>query len=109
MDEFPDPADRYLLDECLACGAYAKVYTATDSQAGNKKVAIKTQAITATNEKFLLQECEVLRELHANLPDFYGVYRKDESVWFVMEVKHPSSYLPQCFQKCIERPVKNGQ
>lgn len=70
-----------------------QVYKATDTQSGNKNVAIKIQPYKGKIIKLIEEEYRVLRDFsnHPNLPVFYGVYRKptnnDEvEIWFILEV-----------------------
>lgn len=88
LNEFPEPSERYLLEECLGTGAFGRVYEATDSQASDKKVAIKIQKISQDSQRHIEQEYKVLRKLswHANLLEFYGTYRKGNEIWFSLEV-----------------------
>ena len=97
FDGFPEPKDRYGLEDCLGCGAFGRVFAATDSEASNKKVAVKVQKLSENTTVFAEQEYKVLRDLssHGNLPDFYGVYRKEDELWFVMEVIFYCLSLPR--------------
>uniref|UniRef100_A0A182IJF2 non-specific serine/threonine protein kinase n=1 Tax=Anopheles atroparvus TaxID=41427 RepID=A0A182IJF2_ANOAO len=93
IETLPDPGNRYKLGELIGSGVCAKVYRATDTQAGNKNVAIKVQKYEGDTKKAIQEEFLVLRDhsKHANLIDFYGVYRKkcpageSDEIWFVLE------------------------
>lgn len=93
FDDLPDPGDRFILGECLGVGICAKVHFATDSESGNRKVAIKIQNLNRDNIPYIKEEYRVLRELsnHTNLPEFYGIFRKntenEDEIWFVIEVR----------------------
>ncbi|XP_068083360.1 neither inactivation nor afterpotential protein C [Anabrus simplex] len=92
LENLPDPGDRYQIAEKLGTGVYSEVYAATDSQAGNKRVAIKVISVADTNMDDIREEYRVLKDLssHPNLPDLYGVFLKREEdsdkLWFVMEL-----------------------
>ncbi|XP_033328921.2 STKc_myosinIII_N_like and MYSc_Myo21 domain-containing protein ninaC isoform X1 [Megalopta genalis] len=95
LDSIQDPGKRYLLRECIGFGVCGDVYDAIDQNAGNKRVAVKVQKLTAESQPFIVEEYKVLRSLasHPNLPDFYGIYRKRsgkkteyDQIWFVMEL-----------------------
>ncbi|XP_046675327.1 neither inactivation nor afterpotential protein C isoform X3 [Homalodisca vitripennis] len=92
LDSLNDPGDRYELGELLGSGVCGEVYSATDNEAGGKKVAIKVQKITKDNMDDIQEEYRILRDLssHPNLPDFYGVYlkrtRNGDQLWFVMQL-----------------------
>ncbi|XP_078049671.1 STKc_myosinIII_N_like and MYSc_Myo21 domain-containing protein ninaC isoform X2 [Augochlora pura] len=95
LDSIQDPGKRYLLRECIGSGVCGDVYDAIDQNAGNKKVAVKVQKLTADSQSFIVEEYKVLRDLatHPNLPDFYGIYRRRsgkkteyDQIWFVMEL-----------------------
>lgn len=107
MEEFsfkdlPDVGNRYLLDCCLGEGVYGSVFQASDSQANNKKVAIKMQKFNRENEPFIQEEYRILRDFskHENLVEFYGIFKnckKDgQEVWFVMEVNNISQLFYIC-------------
>uniref|UniRef100_A0A182QQM6 non-specific serine/threonine protein kinase n=1 Tax=Anopheles farauti TaxID=69004 RepID=A0A182QQM6_9DIPT len=93
IDTLPDPGNRYKLAELIGTGVCAKVYRATDTQAGNKNVAIKVQKFEGETKTAIQEEFRILRDhsKHANLIDFYGVYRKkcpageSDEIWFVLE------------------------
>jgi myosin-3 len=89
LDQFPAPGDRYTLENPLGGGVFGRVFAATDTRASYKKVAIKIQKVSENSRPYVEQEYRVLRDLssHANLPDFYGIYRKEDDIWFVMEVR----------------------
>lgn len=94
IETLPDPGNRYTLGELIGSGVCAKVYRATDTQAGNKSVAIKVQKFEGETKTAIQEEFRILRDhsKHANLLDFYGVYRKkcpageSDEIWFVLEV-----------------------
>lgn len=94
LEELPDPGEKYTLVECVGSGVFAKVWRATDNEAEGRNVAIKIQTLTNDNKRFVVEELQILTDLssHANLPDFYGAYRKAqddrEEIWFVMEVTY---------------------
>ncbi|XP_053672779.1 neither inactivation nor afterpotential protein C [Anopheles nili] len=93
LETLPDPGNRYKLGEIIGKGICAKVYRATDTQAGNKNVAIKVQKFEGETKTAIQEEFRILRDhsKHANLIDFYGVYRKkcpageSDEIWFVLE------------------------
>uniref|UniRef100_A0A182NBP7 non-specific serine/threonine protein kinase n=1 Tax=Anopheles dirus TaxID=7168 RepID=A0A182NBP7_9DIPT len=93
IDTLPDPGNRYKLGELIGAGVCAKVYRATDTQAGNKNVAVKVQKFEGEMKTAIQEEFRILRDhsKHANLIDFYGVYRKkcpageSDEIWFVLE------------------------
>ncbi|XP_049532765.1 neither inactivation nor afterpotential protein C [Anopheles darlingi] len=93
IETLPDPGNRYTLGELIGSGVCAKVYRATDTQAGNKSVAIKVQKFEGETKIAIQEEFRILRDhsKHANLLDFYGVYRKkcpageSDEIWFVLE------------------------
>ncbi|XP_017799206.1 PREDICTED: neither inactivation nor afterpotential protein C [Habropoda laboriosa] len=95
LDSVQDPGKRYLLRECIGSGVCGDVYEAIDQQAGNKRVAVKVQKLTAESQSLIIEEYRVLRDFasHPNLPDFYGIYRRRsgkkteyDQIWFVMEL-----------------------
>ncbi|XP_076658174.1 STKc_myosinIII_N_like and MYSc_Myo21 domain-containing protein ninaC isoform X2 [Halictus rubicundus] len=95
LDSVQDPGKRYLLRECIGSGVCGDVFEAIDQHAGNKKIAVKVQKLTAESQPFIVEEYKVLRDLasHPNLPDFYGIYRRRsgkkteyDQIWFVMEL-----------------------
>ncbi|XP_318814.5 neither inactivation nor afterpotential protein C [Anopheles gambiae] len=93
IETLPDPGNRYKLGELIGSGVCAKVYRATDTQAGNKNVAIKVQKFEGETKTAIQEEFRILRDhsKHANLIDFYGIYRKKcpagecDEIWFVLE------------------------
>ncbi|XP_052892100.1 neither inactivation nor afterpotential protein C [Anopheles moucheti] len=93
IETLPDPGNRYKLGELIGSGVCAKVYRATDTQASNKNVAIKVQKFEGDMKTTIQEEFRILRDhsKHANLIDFYGVYRKKcpagecDEIWFVLE------------------------
>ncbi|XP_012289083.1 neither inactivation nor afterpotential protein C [Orussus abietinus] len=95
LDSIQDPGKRYILNDCIGSGVCGDVYEAVDTQAGNKKVAVKIQKLTPDTQGLIVEEYRVLRDFagHPNLPDFYGMYRKrsgkkteHDQIWFVMEL-----------------------
>ncbi|XP_044266503.1 neither inactivation nor afterpotential protein C isoform X2 [Tribolium madens] len=100
LKEFPSPGDRYLLEDVLGVGAFGKVFSATDTQAGNNQVAIKTQKNSKKFQTYIEQEYKVLKDLswHVNLPDFYAIFCQEDKVWFVLEV---------CSGGCVTDLVQN--
>ncbi|XP_039280465.1 neither inactivation nor afterpotential protein C isoform X3 [Nilaparvata lugens] len=92
LEGLRDPGDRYELGDVLGSGVYGTVYAATDSQSGDKKVAIKVQGYNSDTKQDLEEEYNILSELatHPNFPDFYGAYKKQNSsgdeIWFVMQL-----------------------
>ncbi|XP_058062557.1 neither inactivation nor afterpotential protein C [Anopheles bellator] len=93
IETLPEPGNRYILAELIGSGVCAKVYRATDTQAGNKNVAIKVQKFAGEMKTAIQEEFRILRDhaKHPNLLDFYGVYRKKcpggecDEIWFVLE------------------------
>lgn len=92
ISNLQDPTLRYNLQECIGSGVFGEVYLAIDKKASDKKVAIKIQKYIDSNSQFIQEEYKILRDYsdHTNLPDFYGVYKKNsqpsDEIWFVMEV-----------------------
>ncbi|XP_076750741.1 STKc_myosinIII_N_like and MYSc_Myo21 domain-containing protein ninaC isoform X1 [Xylocopa sonorina] len=95
LDSVQDPGKRYLLRECIGSGVCGDVFEAIDQQAGSKRVAVKVQKLTPESVSLITEEYRILREFasHANLPDFYGIYRRRsgrktdyDQIWFVMEL-----------------------
>lgn len=88
----PNPTDRYVLGKKLGSGIFGEVYKATDSQAGNKSVAIKIQVYSHDKESHIQDEYKILRDFtnHSNIIDFYGVFCEKiehiKKIWFVLEV-----------------------
>lgn len=89
LDDFPASGNRYNLLDQIGEGAFGKVYAAIDSQASKKAVAIKIQKITKNYEAILKQEYTVLRNAadHSNVANFFGVYKQEDKLWFVLEVR----------------------
>ncbi|CAH1176110.1 unnamed protein product [Phaedon cochleariae] len=87
LTNIPDPGGRYQLGDVFGFGVYGKVFSANDTQASDKKVAIKLQKSGPETEKFIEEEYKILRDLsaHANIVDFYGVFRRSEEIWFILE------------------------
>ncbi|XP_064213013.1 neither inactivation nor afterpotential protein C isoform X2 [Tribolium castaneum] len=100
LKELPSPGERYLVEDCLGVGAFGSVHSARDTQADNKQVAIKVQKHTKKFEKYIQHEYKVLKDLswHGNLVDFYGIFRKEDDVWFVLEI---------CSSCCVMDLVQN--
>ncbi|KAL1494679.1 hypothetical protein ABEB36_010244 [Hypothenemus hampei] len=82
-----NPGTRYNLREILGQGAFGTVYLACDTSASNKKVAIKIQPYDRDNRPFVDEEYEILKELSScvYLVSFYGIYRKENDIWFILE------------------------
>ncbi|KAJ8954445.1 hypothetical protein NQ318_011121 [Aromia moschata] len=87
-DDIPNPGERYELGDVLGYGVFGKVYSAFDSQACKKKVAVKIQRYDSSTKGYVDEEYKVLRDStnQTNLIDFYGIFRKDNNIWFVMEL-----------------------
>jgi len=70
-----------------------------------KNVAIKIQNVDdiSSDEKDVAEEYRVLRDLssHPNIPDFYGAFKNNNELWFVMEVRR--SYVTAYEYVYIER------
>lgn len=94
--DVPDPGGRYELGGMLGCGAFGQVLCATDNQASKKTVAVKVQKYDSGTSQYVEEEYKILRDIngHLNLVDFYGVYRKESEIWFVLEV---GIYFPKLF------------
>lgn len=105
-NELPEAGDRFVLEETLGEGVHGKVFCAKDTQAGNRKVAIKIQKYNKENELFVHQEYYVLNNLqHPNFPEFYGSYKNvenDPEVWFVMEVSTWTLTSDDCLTGCVK-------
>ncbi|KAK0157852.1 hypothetical protein PV328_011542 [Microctonus aethiopoides] len=95
LDSIQDPGKRYVFQEEIGSGVCGTVFSAIDNQAGNKKVALKIQNLTADTQSLIVEEYRVFRDCsgHPNIPDFYGIYRKrsgkknePDQIWFVMEL-----------------------
>lgn len=91
-DSLPSPDGRFELQEIIGTGVCSKVYKAIDL--GTKRnVAVKIQKYEKDLIAYINEEYVVLRDFseHANIPDFYGVYRKkfttnqSDEIWFVLE------------------------
>lgn len=95
FDEFPAPGSRYSLLDPIGEGAFGRVCAAIDSQASKKTVAIKIQKITEAYTEILKQEYTVLRDVadHSNIANFFGVYKQEDNLWFVLEVFILLEYL----------------
>ncbi|CAH1130298.1 unnamed protein product [Ceutorhynchus assimilis] len=87
LDNVPDPGDRYTLGDLIGQGVFGRVYAAVDTQAPEKKIAIKIQSYEKENQIYVEEEYEILKELGncVYLISFYGVYMKDNQIWFVLE------------------------
>nr|CAH7760761.1 unnamed protein product [Callosobruchus chinensis] len=85
--DIPEPGDRYQLGEVLYTGVFGKVYLAIDQQASRKKVTVKIQKYDGDGKEFIEEEYRILRDLssHLNIVDFYGIYKKKNNVWFILE------------------------
>lgn len=90
-----EPGERYVLEEPLATGIEATVWRGVVAGEGGEggddtgcRVAIKVQRLRPDNQSYLQEELRILSTQtdHPNLPAFYGAYKKNEDVWFVMEV-----------------------
>lgn len=86
--DLPEPGNRYKFGELFGSGVFGKVFAAVDTQASNKRVAIKLQNYTDDTKEYIEDEYRILRDLsnHLNIIDFYGVYKKKNEIWFVTEV-----------------------
>lgn len=95
VDQLPEPGDRYVLEDVIGTGIWAKVHRAIDTQTAGKVVAIKVQRYEPEQQAYIQEEYRVLRDFssHPNLPDFHGVYRQPsgddraDEIWFVLEVR----------------------
>ncbi|KAK7575499.1 hypothetical protein V9T40_011785 [Parthenolecanium corni] len=87
LESFPDPGNRFTLGDVIGTGVSGTVYEAIDTQAGNKKVAIKVQKIIPDYEDDIKEEYKILKYLptHPNLPTFYGAYHTQNEIWFVLQ------------------------
>ncbi|KAF7992951.1 hypothetical protein HCN44_005732 [Aphidius gifuensis] len=95
LDSIRDPEKRYLFQEVIGRGICGTVHLAIDTEADNKKVAVKVQSLTPDNQPIIVEEYKVYRDFgghHPNLPEFYGIYRKRtlkkgeyDEIWFVLE------------------------
>lgn len=91
-DSLPSPDRRFDLKEVIGTGVCSKVYRAIDKEA-NRVVAIKCQRYEKDMIIHINEEYRILRDFssHPNLPDFYGVYRKQfttaqtDEIWFILE------------------------
>lgn len=87
----PNPDRRFELKEIIGTGVCSKVYRAIDREANNRSVAIKCQRYEKDMITLINEEYRVLRDFstHPNIPEFYGVYKKQfitaqpDEVWFV--------------------------
>ncbi|CAH0556906.1 unnamed protein product [Brassicogethes aeneus] len=86
FNKINDPGNRFVLKNCFQCGVFGKIYVGNDNNS-NRKVAVKVQKITEDNKKFIEREYSVLKDFSANLNiiDFYGVYKKSNEIWMVLE------------------------
>lgn len=89
LDSFPDPGNRYKLEEVMRVGSFGKTYIAKDTEASNKLVVVKIQEITPYNEKYLKDEYKLLRDVseNANIIDFYGAFCLKNELMLVTEVR----------------------
>ncbi|KAG5898728.1 hypothetical protein JTB14_020922 [Gonioctena quinquepunctata] len=87
FSDIPEPGNRYEFGDMYGYGVYGKVYSATDTQASKKSVAIKLQKYDANTKEYVEEEYKILRDLsnHLNIVDFYGIYRIGKEMWFVLE------------------------
>ncbi|XP_050306702.1 neither inactivation nor afterpotential protein C [Anthonomus grandis grandis] len=87
LSNIPEPGSRYTLGDLIAQGVFGKVFDATDTQASNKKVAIKIQKYDEDHKQFVEEEYQILKELSdcVYIVSFYGVFMKDSDVWFILE------------------------
>ncbi|XP_044750969.1 neither inactivation nor afterpotential protein C [Coccinella septempunctata] len=87
LDSFPDPGDRFKLEEVIRVGCFGKTYIAKDTEASDKQVVVKIQEITPYNEKYLKDEYKLLRDVssHPNIVDFYGIYCLKNELMLVTE------------------------
>ncbi|XP_074025631.1 STKc_myosinIII_N_like and MYSc_Myo21 domain-containing protein ninaC isoform X2 [Leptinotarsa decemlineata] len=87
FSEIPEPGKRYEFGEIYGYGVYGKVYSATDTQASKKNVAIKLQKYEESSKQFVEEEYKILRDFshHLNIVDFYGIYRIGIEIWMVLE------------------------
>lgn len=89
-NSLPSPDGRFELGEVIGTGVFSKVYRALDTDNHGRTVAIKIQRYEKDLKTHINEEYRVLRDFssHPNLPDFYGVYRKQgdvDEIWFVLE------------------------
>ena len=84
----PKVGTRFVLDKCIGKGVNGEVYEAFDTQSADQKVAIKIRHISGDSLKSIEEEFETFSKFssHDNLPQFYGIFRQDDTVWFVFEV-----------------------
>ncbi|XP_057665363.1 neither inactivation nor afterpotential protein C isoform X1 [Diorhabda carinulata] len=85
--DIQSPEDRYEISDVVGCGVYGKIYFAIDLQANKKKVAIKCQKYETGCKEFVEEEYKILRDFssHANIVDFYGIFKKSNEIWFALE------------------------
>lgn len=90
LTDIPEPGGRYEFGDLCGYGVYGKVYTAIDIQASRKKVAIKCQKYETGCKEFIEEEYNILKDLssHLNIIDFYGIFKKNNEIWFVIEVSY---------------------
>nr|XP_022914379.1 neither inactivation nor afterpotential protein C [Onthophagus taurus] len=88
LKDLQDDGGRFNLGECMGSGVFGKVFKATDSSNGNRSVAIKIQNLSKDNEHYVCEELKVLKDFsnHPNLPTFYGGFKHNAEIWFVMEL-----------------------
>lgn len=91
-NSLPNPDKRFELKEVIGTGVFSKVYKAIDLESNGLNVAIKIQRYEKDMITHINEEYRVLRDFssHPNLPDFYGVYRKqtdtNDEIWFILEL-----------------------
>ncbi|KAK9870541.1 hypothetical protein WA026_008103 [Henosepilachna vigintioctopunctata] len=87
LNSFPEPGDRFKLDEVIRVSSFGKTYIAKDTQESDRLVVVKIQEITALNEKYLKDECKLLRDVssHPNIIDFYEIFCIKNELMIVTE------------------------
>ncbi|XP_072378886.1 neither inactivation nor afterpotential protein C [Diabrotica undecimpunctata] len=87
FSDIPAPSDRYEISDIVGYGVYGKIYIAIDIQASKKKVAIKCQKYETGCKEFVEEEYKILKDFssHINIVDFYGIFKKSNEIWFVLE------------------------
>ncbi|KAL3282151.1 hypothetical protein HHI36_005346 [Cryptolaemus montrouzieri] len=95
LNSFPDPGNRYKLEDVIRVGSFGKTYTAKDTEDSDKVVVVKIQEITPQNEKYLKDEYKLLRDVssHSNIVDFYGIFSIKNEVMMVSECCEGGSIL----------------
>ena len=91
---------RYRIEHQLAVGGFGAVYLATDTKAGNRRVAIKDMICADPQEfdirlNFFRREAEILRSLESLpiVPRVFDFIQQDQTAHLVLEYIHGRNLL----------------